>query len=58
MRFRTLALAVALGCGFGMLAEARQKPPVHQVSTRRKVKKAKRHKTPKRPKVKHVRHAA
>jgi len=31
MRFRTLALALALSCGFTGLAEAKRKPAVHHV---------------------------
>ena len=52
MRFRTVALALALGGGCGTIADAKKKPFVHKTS-----KKAKKHKTPKRPKVKHVQHA-
>jgi hypothetical protein len=52
MKFRTVALALALACGFGTLAIAKQKPVVHKTA-----KKAKKHKAPKRPKVKHVQHA-
>lgn len=64
MRFRTLALAMALGCGFGMMAEAR-KPEIVKTTAKRpksRVKKAKKVKGPKRPKskvkkVKRVKHA-
>jgi hypothetical protein len=59
MRLRVLALAVALGCGFGTLAEAKQKPPVHIVKRpKSKAKKVKRPKAPKHAKVKHARRAA
>jgi hypothetical protein len=30
MRFRTLALALALGCGMTLAAEAKQKPTTHK----------------------------
>ena len=44
MRLRTLALALALGCGLTGMVEARQKPAVyHPVA-----KKARKTKTPKR----------
>jgi len=64
MRFRTLALGLALGCGLGSLAVAQQ-APIQKVSAKRpksKVKKAKKPKAPKRPKskvkkAKHVKHA-
>jgi hypothetical protein len=47
-----VALALALACGLGTVADAKRKPVVHKTA-----KKAKRHKAPKRPKVKHVQHA-
>jgi len=47
MRIRTLALALALGCGMTTMAEAKQKP-VHKVS----VKKNKGYKTNKANRVK------
>jgi hypothetical protein len=33
MRFRTLALALALSCGLTAVGEAAKKPPVHKVRT-------------------------
>jgi hypothetical protein len=33
MRFRTLALALALCCGFTAIGEAKRKPAVHKVKT-------------------------
>jgi len=47
MRIRTLALALALGCGMTTMVEAKQKP-VHKVS----VKKSKGYKTNKANRVK------
>lgn len=35
MRFRTLALALALACGVTGLAEAKKKPAVHRVTKKR-----------------------
>ena len=59
MRFRTLALALALSCGLGTIAEAKQRPAVHKVKAR-KVKqpknshvKARKVKVAKRKRVKH-----
>ncbi|SPE37097.1 exported hypothetical protein [Candidatus Sulfopaludibacter sp. SbA6] len=48
MRFRTLALALALGCAMTGMAEAKRKPAVHKVS----VKKSKGYKTNRANKVK------
>ena len=53
MRFRTVALALALTFGVGAVAEAK-KAPVHKT---KKVKRQKSHKTPKRPGPKHLKHA-
>jgi hypothetical protein len=56
MKLRHIALALALACGFGTIAEAKTKSAVHKV----KVKKPKRPKPPKAPKhakVKHAKHA-
>jgi hypothetical protein len=49
MRFRTLALALALSCGITGLAEAKKKPAVHRVT---KVKRNKAAARVKRRKVK------
>ena len=61
MRFRTLLLALILGCGLTMAAGARQKSAVHKVSVRKnrgyktnranhaKVRKAKPVKSHRRP---------
>lgn len=59
MRFRTVALALALSFGLGgTIAEAKKKPAVYKVSkTSKKAKKIKRPKAPKRHKAKHVKHA-
>jgi len=54
MRFRTLALALALCCGFGTLAEAKKTPV--STSKAKKVKRPKTRKAPKRPLPKHVKH--
>jgi hypothetical protein len=35
MRFRTVALALALSCGLMSLADAKQKPAVHKVKQRK-----------------------
>jgi hypothetical protein len=53
MRFRTVALALALTFGVGAVAEAK-KTPVHKT---KKVKRQKAHKASKRPASKHVKHA-
>ena len=45
MRFRTLALVLALGCGFGMIAEAKRKSPAQKAAARqaKALKKANHH---------------
>lgn len=35
MRIRTLALAIALGCGMTTMAGAKQKPTIHKVSVKK-----------------------
>ena len=58
MRFRTVALALALACGFGTMAEAKKKPVAHKPVKARKAKKApKAPKAAKHAKVKVKRHA-
>ena len=54
MKFRTVALALALTFGVGAVAEAK-KAPVHKVKLK-KGKRPKSRKTPKRPSPKHVKH--
>jgi hypothetical protein len=53
MRFRTVALALALAFGLGTMADAktRHKTVIHKAS-----RKAKKHKAPKRPTTKHPKH--
>ena len=56
MKLRTVALALALSCGFGVVAEAKTRSKVHKVKVQ-KPRKVKAPKAPKRPKVKHPKHA-
>jgi hypothetical protein len=52
MRFRTLALALALSCGVaGVVQAAAKKPPVYRVK-RQKIQKTKKYKQSKASKVK------
>jgi hypothetical protein len=54
MKLRTVALALALSCGFTALGEAKQKPRVTRVKTRKaKTFKVKRLKPAKQKVVKH-----
>ncbi len=55
MRFRTIALAIALSCGIGAIAEAK-KPPVRKPAKMQKVKRPKARKAAKHPKPNHVKH--
>jgi hypothetical protein len=58
MKLRTLALALALACGSGMVAEARQKSAVHKVKRlKSKAKTVKPRKAPKRARIKRPKHA-
>ncbi|HLH15730.1 MAG TPA: hypothetical protein VKX45_00845 [Bryobacteraceae bacterium] len=58
MRLRSLALALALACGFGTVAEARVKSPFHKVKRPKSMaKKVKPRKAPKRAKIKRPKHA-
>jgi len=41
MRLRTLALALALGCGLTGMAEAKKRPATHRVSVKRPKNRAK-----------------
>ncbi|MCX6631901.1 MAG: hypothetical protein NTW28_30200 [Candidatus Solibacter sp.] len=52
MRFRTLALALALSCGVSGVAEAAAKNPVVRRTKHQKIKKQKRFKQAKSSKVK------
>lgn len=56
MRFRTLALALALGCGLTAVSEAKQKPATHKVVVKKsrgyKANRANKVKPRKAPKVK------
>jgi hypothetical protein len=53
MRIRTLALALALGCGLTGMAEAKRRPVQHRVSVKRPKSRAKMVKPRKAKRVAH-----